>query len=61
MGDMWILNDYLNVMLLKYDGGSNTYLLKLDVYNKMLNNENIIIINCYNTIIINSAYYIEGS
>lgn len=53
MGDMWNLNDYLNVMLLKYDGGSNTYLLMLDVYNKMLNNENIIIIN--------SAYYIEGS
>jgi len=36
LGDMWIPNNYLNVMLLKYDGKT----LMLNIYKYMLNSEN---------------------
>lgn len=61
MGDMWILSDYLNVMLLKHDGRIKCQ--PFDVRSIQSNvekwkyNQN----NYYHIVIINFACYIGGS
>ena len=61
MQDVWILSDYLSFTVSKYDKKKeNIYKLMFNIYRFMLNNKSTIK-NCYNVIIIKTAYSTGGS
>lgn len=61
MGDMWILSDYFNVKLIKYDGNNKKSIywcqICINQWWIIKYNQN----NCYDIIIINYAYSIGRS